>query len=205
MTATIAEPPGAATAQASGSARARTCWARQPVPGPGPTRSCRHWPTAAAVGSMLGELIAHNGAAALQYCAGQGDERLRERICDVMALEGITGASADDVVVTVGSQQALDLISRVFLDPGDVVLAEGPSYVGALGTFAAAEAEVVHVPLDGDGLIPAALTAVPARLEKLCYLMPLKNWLRLSVCEGRLPWKVIFSAAEPMAERSPSP
>ena len=90
---------------------------------------------------MLGELVAHNGATVLQYCAGQGDERLRELICDVMALEGITGASSDDVVITVGSQQALDLVSRIFLDPGDVVLAEGPSYVGALGTFAAAEAD----------------------------------------------------------------
>ncbi len=131
-----------------------------------------------AVGSMLGELVAHNGAAALQYCAGQGDERLRERICDVMALEGITAASADDVVVTVGSQQALDLISRVFLDPGDVVLAEGPSYVGALGTFAAAEAEVVHVPLDADGLIPAALAetldalATAGRRAKFLYTVP---------------------------------
>jgi DNA-binding transcriptional MocR family regulator len=101
-----------------------------------------------AVGAMLGELVAHNGATVLQYCAGQGDQRLRERI---------TGASADDVVITVGSQQALDLISRIFLDPGDLVLAEGPSYVGALGTFAAAEAEVVHVPLDEHGLVPAAL------------------------------------------------
>jgi DNA-binding transcriptional MocR family regulator len=131
-----------------------------------------------AVGWMLGELIAHNGAAALQYCAGQGDERLRERIGDVMALEGITGASPDDVVVTVGSQQALDLISRIFLDPGDVVLAEGPSYVGALGTFAAAEAEVVHVPLDGYGLIPAALEAALAELAaagrkaKFLYTVP---------------------------------
>ena len=131
-----------------------------------------------AVGAMLGELVAHNGAAALQYCAGQGDEQLRERIGDVMALEGITGASADDVVVTVGSQQALDLISRVFLDPGDVVLAEGPSYVGALGAFAAAEAEVVHVPLDGEGLIPAALEsalsdlAAAGRQAKFLYTVP---------------------------------
>ena len=131
-----------------------------------------------AVGSMLGELVAHNGAAALQYCAGQGDERLRERIGDVMALEGITGASADDVVVTVGSQQALDLISRIFLDPGDVVLAEGPSYVGALGTFAAAEAEVVHVPLDQAGLVPAALAealdalAAAGRRAKFLYTVP---------------------------------
>jgi len=93
-----------------------------------------------AVGAMMGELVTAHGAATLQYGSGQGALALRERICDVMALEGVSG-SPDDVVVTVGSQQALDLISRVFLDPGDVVLAEGPSYVGALGTFAAAEAD----------------------------------------------------------------
>jgi DNA-binding transcriptional MocR family regulator len=49
------------------------------------------------------------------------------------------------VVVTVGGQQALDLIARIFLDPGDVVLAEGPTYVGALGVFQAAQAQVRHV------------------------------------------------------------
>ena len=131
-----------------------------------------------AVGSMLGQLITSNGATALQYSAGQGDLRLRELICDVMAEEDIANASPDDVVVTVGSQQALDLISRVFLDPGDIVLAEGPSYVGALGTFAAAEAEVVHVPLDGDGLIPAALAealdtlAAAGRAPKFLYTVP---------------------------------
>ena len=131
-----------------------------------------------AVGSMLGELVARNGATVLQYCAGQGDVRLRELICEVMAEEAITGASSDDVVITVGSQQALDLISRIFLDPGDVVLAEGPSYVGALGTFAAAEAEVVHVPLDSDGLVPAALEAAlealraAGRQAKFLYTVP---------------------------------
>ena len=77
-----------------------------------------------------------------------------------MALSGIDaacGASPDDVVVTVGGQQALDLVARLFLDPGDVVLAEGPTYVGALGVFQAAQAQVVHVPMDDDGLIPEAL------------------------------------------------
>jgi len=110
--------------------------------------------------------------------AGQGDERLRELICDVMALEGITGASSDDVVITVGSQQALDLVSRIFLDPGDIVLAEGPSYVGALGTFAAAEATVLHVVLDEHGLVPAALEetlaglAAEGRQAKFLYTVP---------------------------------
>jgi 2-aminoadipate transaminase len=122
-----------------------------------------------AVGAMLAELGSTHGATTLQYGIGQGDLALRERICDVMTLSGIgvaNGASPDDVVVTVGGQQAIDLISRVFLDPGDVVLAEGPSYVGALGVFQAAQADVVHVPMDDDGLIPAALTEAIATVTK---------------------------------------
>ena len=66
--------------------------------------------------------------------ARPGRPALREQICEVMALEGIR-AHPDDVVVTVGSQQALDLVTRIFCDPGDVVLAEAPSYVGALGSL----------------------------------------------------------------------
>jgi 2-aminoadipate transaminase len=80
--------------------------------------------------------------------------------------------------VTVGGQQAIDLISRIFLDPGDVVLAEGPSYVGALGVFQAAQADVVHVPMDDDGLIPAALAealdtvAKAGKRAKFLYTVP---------------------------------
>jgi len=109
-----------------------------------------------AVGELVAELVANRGPVALQYGSGQGDPLLREQICEVMRLEGIE-AGPDDVVVTVGSQQALDLVTRIFIDPGDVVLAEGPSYVGALGTFAAYQAKVVHVAMDDDGLIPEAL------------------------------------------------
>ena len=64
-----------------------------------------------------------SGPAALQYGSGQGFPRLREHILEVMALEGIR-ASVDDVVVTTGSQHALELVAKIFLDPGDVVLAE---------------------------------------------------------------------------------
>jgi 2-aminoadipate transaminase len=122
-----------------------------------------------AVGAMMAELGSVHGATTLQYGIGQGDLVLREKICEIMALSGIdasVGASPDDVVVTVGGQQALDLVSRVFLDPGDVVLAEGPSYVGALGVFQAAQADVVHIPMDSDGLIPAALREAIATVAK---------------------------------------
>ncbi|MEJ3655830.1 PLP-dependent aminotransferase family protein [Actinomycetes bacterium KLBMP 9759] len=104
----------------------------------------------------VGDLVARDGLVALQYGSAQGMPALREQICEVMALEGIR-ADPDDVVVTVGSQMALDLVTRIFCDPGDVVLAEGPSYVGALGSFAAYQAKVVHVAMDEHGLVPELL------------------------------------------------
>ncbi|MCP2326058.1 DNA-binding transcriptional MocR family regulator [Hamadaea flava] len=134
-----------------------------------------------AIGEMLRDLIVNQGAQALQYGIGQGLPELREQICEVMADSGIDaamGASPDDVVVTIGGQQALDLVARLFLDPGDVVLAEGPTYVGALGAFQAAQARVVHVAMDDDGLIPAALeeaikaTAAAGRRAKFLYTIP---------------------------------
>lgn len=104
----------------------------------------------------VGKLIAEQGQAALQYGSAQGVPELREQICEVMALEGIS-AHPDDVMVTVGSQMAMDMVTRIFCDPGDVILAEGPSFVGALGSFAAYQADVVHVAMDDDGLQPEAL------------------------------------------------
>src|SRR5438270_7796162 len=130
-----------------------------------------------AVGELAGQLVAGRGSVALQYTSGQGDPGLREGICEVMAAEGIR-AHPDEVVVTVGSQQALDLITKIFVDPGDVVVAEGPSYVGALGTFASYQAQVVHVPMDDDGLIPEALAETLAGLAgrgqrvKFLYTVP---------------------------------
>ncbi|WNM24480.1 PLP-dependent aminotransferase family protein [Demequina capsici] len=129
------------------------------------------------IGEMMKRLVVEQGEVALQYGSGQGDEGLRERILDVMALEGIS-AHPDDVVVTTGSQQALDLVTNIFIDPGDVIVAEAPSYVGALGVFRAREATVVHAPMDADGLIPSELDATLTRLKgegrrvKFLYTVP---------------------------------
>jgi len=126
---------------------------------------------------VVNKLILENGAEALQYGSGQGHPFLREQICEVMALEGIR-AHPDDVIVTTGSQQALDLISRIFINPGDVVLVEAPSYVGALGTFKQYEANVVHVQMDDQGMVPEALRAAIASVRasgqqiKFLYLIP---------------------------------
>lgn len=129
------------------------------------------------LGSTADRLLREEGAVALQYGSGQGLPALREQICQVMALEGIT-AAADDVVVTVGSQMALDLVTKVFCDPGDVVLVEAPSYVGALSVFSSYQVEVRHVAMDGDGMVPAALeeTIAACRAEgrpvKMLYTVP---------------------------------
>ncbi|TKK85898.1 PLP-dependent aminotransferase family protein [Herbidospora galbida] len=129
------------------------------------------------VGELVADLVNRRGPEALQYGSGQGDPALREQICEVMRMEGID-AGADDVVVTVGSQQALDLITRIFVDPGDIVLAEGPSYVGALGTFSAYQAKVVHIAMDDQGLIPESLAQTIYALQasgqriKFLYTIP---------------------------------
>ncbi|TDE98753.1 PLP-dependent aminotransferase family protein [Occultella glacieicola] len=129
------------------------------------------------IAELTQKLLTERGAVALQYGSGQGEEALREQILDVMALEGIR-AHSDDVVVTTGSQQALDLVTRIFVDPGDVVLAEAPSYVGALGVFRAYQADVVHVEMDDAGLVPEALEQALSRLGaegrrvKLLYTVP---------------------------------
>jgi len=131
------------------------------------------------VADVIADLVREQGSIALQYGSGQGDPTLREQICDVMALEGIA-AHADDVVVTVGSQQALDLVTRIFIDPGDVVIAEAPSYVGALGTFSAYQAEVVHVEMDHDGIIPRhlgeAIRSVRAAGKRAKFLYTIPNF-----------------------------
>jgi 2-aminoadipate transaminase len=118
-----------------------------------------------SLGAQLQELIVEDGLVALQYGSAHGVPKLREQICEIMAIEGVT-AHPDDVVVTVGSQMGLDMVTRLFCDPGDLIIAEGPSYVGALGSFAAYQAQVVHVAMDDDGLVPERLEEALTAAEK---------------------------------------
>lgn len=129
------------------------------------------------VAGVVEKVAGQMGQVALQYGSGQGMPTLREQITEIMALEAIS-ADPDDVLITTGSQQALDLVARLFLDPGDVVICEAPSYVGALGTFKQYQAEIVHVAMDDQGLIPQALreaiaaTRAAGRKIKFLYLIP---------------------------------
>ena len=117
------------------------------------------------ISDHIARMIREHGTQVMQYGSGQGEPRIREQICEVMAEESSV-ADPDDIVITAGSQQGLDLVTRVFCDPGDVILAESPSYVGALGTFQSYQTEVVHVACDSEGLIPEALTETAEHLKK---------------------------------------
>jgi len=117
------------------------------------------------IGDVVADVLEREGPAALQYGGGHGDPRLRDALPELMAFEGIH-ASGEDVVITQGSQQALDILGRMFCDPGDVIVAEGPTYVGALSAFSQYQVEVRHVPMDADGLDPEILEQTLEQLKQ---------------------------------------
>lgn len=133
------------------------------------------------VAETASRVIREHGMTALHYGGGKGTEELRELICEIMAEEGILGASPDDVVVTTGSQSAQDIAAKVFCNPGDVVLVEDPTYVGALNTFEAYQVQVEPIFMDEQGLIPEHLESRIAALEaegkriKILYTIPSFN------------------------------
>jgi 2-aminoadipate transaminase len=122
---------------------------------------------------VVQEVVRRQAAVALQYGAGSGRPQLKERLVEVMADEGV-GARPEDVLITVGAQQALDLIGKLFLDPGDLLAVEAPSYVGALSAFSTFQPRYLQVPMDEDGLVVEALEESLAAGDrpKLLYLCP---------------------------------
>jgi 2-aminoadipate transaminase len=104
-----------------------------------------------AVEQVVARVIRESSATALQYGIGQGRPELREQLALVMRHEGVP-AHADELIVTVGGQQAIELVAACFLDPGDIVIAEGPTYVGGIAALSSYEADVRHVTLDDDGM-----------------------------------------------------
>src|SRR6266508_1804871 len=150
------------------------------------------------IGEVAAEVLDKEGPTALQYGGGQGDPRLREILVELMRLEGIH-ASGEDVVVTIGSQQALDLLARMFCDPGDVIVAEGPSYVGALSAFSQYQVEVRHAPLDDDGLDPDGLAQVLSRRDRVLKLARQHNVL---VVEDNPYGRLGFESDPPQALRA---
>ncbi len=112
------------------------------------------------------------GTKALQYSPTEGYPPLRQFIVDKMARYGIT-ASMDNILITTGSQQALDLIGRIMIDPGDVILCEAPTYLGALQAWTAYGARYVTVPADDDGMqVDLIEPILKKRKVKFIYALP---------------------------------
>jgi DNA-binding transcriptional MocR family regulator len=164
---------------------------------------------------------------ALQYGGGQGDQRLREQITELLALEGIKG-SATDITITTGSQHGLELVADLFLNPDDAVLLDSPSYVGAVGIFRHKEAKLVHVDSDSEGIIPSSLvqsisaaraSGAPVKLlylvanfanptgrvlsaERRVEILEICNSNRILVVEDNPYGLIYFDEAPPSAMRS---
>jgi 2-aminoadipate transaminase len=110
--------------------------------------------------------IAHESSAeALQYGPTEGFEETKACIAEVMAAEGMN-PDTDDLIVTTGGQQAIDLVCKTLIDPGDPVICEAPTYPGAVPTFCSYEADVIQVATDGDGMRIDELEQVLDRLAE---------------------------------------
>jgi 2-aminoadipate transaminase len=104
-------------------------------------------------------------AKALQYGPTEGLDETKACIAEVMAAEGMR-ADPEDVLVTTGGQQVLDLVTKTLIDPGDVVIAEGPTYPGAVPVFSSYQAEVVQIDMDADGMRVDLLEEALDRLDR---------------------------------------
>lgn len=114
---------------------------------------------------VMGQVARENSARALQYGPTDGLASTREAIAQVMAWQGAS-VEPGDVLVTTGGQQAIDLVCKALIDPGDVIVAEGPTYPGAVPTFTAYQADVVQVGMDDDGMKVDELEETLERLER---------------------------------------
>jgi 2-aminoadipate transaminase len=127
--------------------------------------------------AVMQRVAAERLARALQYGPTEGMGEVKDCIAEVMAEEGMR-VDADDLLVTTGGQQVIDLMCKSVIDPGDVVIAEAPTYPGAVPTFNAYQADVVQIEMDDDGMRIDVLEAALARLDaegrrpKFIYTIP---------------------------------
>ncbi len=129
------------------------------------------------ISTLFAKVMREECAEALQYGPTDGLARLKKEIAGIMAAEGLE-VHPEDVVITHGSQQGLELLSKIFINPGDVILTESPSYVGALNSFVSYQPRMEGVPLDGQGLDTDLLgkrlraLAVSGERPKFLYVVP---------------------------------
>src|SRR3954463_35397 len=115
--------------------------------------------------AVAARIARESSAEALQYGPTEGLRGARECIAEVMAAEGLQ-CDPDDMIVTAGGQQVIDLVTRSLIDPGDVIVAEAPTYPGAVPSFSSFQADVVQIDVDDDGMRVDLLEETLDRLER---------------------------------------
>lgn len=156
---------------------------------------------------VVGDVLESRSAVALQYGAGSGQQGLKERLVDLMAEEGVE-ADPEQLLITVGAQQALDLVGKLFIDPGDLIAVEAPSYVGALSAFSVYQPRHLQIPLDDDGIVVEGLEEALARGDRPKFLYVCPNFhnpagVTLSLSRRRRLIEVCREAAIPIVEDNP--
>ena len=117
--------------------------------------------------------LSQEPGAALQYGATEGYGPLREQLAHFMGQKGVTGLAADQLIVTTGSQQALDLIGKTMISPGDKVIVEGPTFLATIQCFRLYGAQLISAPVDGQGVDTEALEKLIAEHRpKFVYVIP---------------------------------
>ena len=119
------------------------------------------------------QALSQEPGAALQYGATEGYGPLREQLAHFMEQKGVTGLAADQLIVTTGSQQALDLLGKTMISPGDKVIVEGPTFLATIQCFRLYGAELISAPVDGEGVDTVALEKLIAEHRpKFVYVIP---------------------------------
>ena len=142
------------------------------------------------LGKAAQRIITERGTDALQYGAGAGYLPLRKKFAELMETNGVHELDYEDVMITPGSQMGIDLTATLLCNPHDVILTEGPTFVGAIGSFLGHEADIRHVMCDDEGLVPEALVEAIQKArsdgKRIAFLYTIPNFsnptgIRLSV------------------------
>ncbi|WP_119966919.1 aminotransferase-like domain-containing protein [Simplicispira lacusdiani] len=123
--------------------------------------------------AAVNQALAEEAGAALQYGATEGYQPLREQLSQFMASKGAQGVAPENLIVTTGSQQALDLLGKTLISPGDKVIVEGPTFLATIQCFRLYGAQLISAPIDGNGVKTDELEKLIAEHQpKFVYLIP---------------------------------
>ena len=146
----------------------------------------------------------------LQYGATEGYNPLREELVQFMASKGVTGLDLNQLIVTTGSQQALDLVGKTLLEPGDTVLVEAPTFLATIQCFRLYGPKVLGVPIDSHGILVDVLEEMIVKHKpKIVYLVPsfgnpsgalTSMQRRLKILELAVKYKTVFVEDDPYSD-----